>query len=183
MEGAEPEQLVADYLAANGYFVVRLGPTANRGWIRIAMLAVRLRRSTTPDDTTNDIDPALGTDTTRDDLLLVEILPMEPPFSDSPAIAPIAMDALSRFAGITSTQRPRLLRKLIRTGTAETDTGAVVRHIIFWGEGHCVSTPARVISRARAAAYTARLRRAETNSVIDFVAASERHRPPTAHRR
>ena len=181
MEGAEPEQLVADYLAANGYFVVRLGPTANRGWIRVAMLAVRLRRSTTPDDTTNDIDPALGTDTTRDDLLLVEILPMEPPFSDSPAIALIAMDALSRFAGVTSTQRPRLLRKLIRTGTAETDTGAVVRHIIFRGEGHCVSTPARVISRARAAAYTAHLRRPETNSVIDFVAASERHRPPTAH--
>ena len=181
MEGAEPEQLVADYLAANGYFVERLGLTADRGWIRVAMLAVRLRRSPTPNDTTNDIDPALGSVTTRDDLLLVEILPM-PPFSDSPAIAPIAMDALSRFAGVTSAQRPRLLRKLMRTGTAETDTGTVVRHIVFRGEGHYVSTPARIISCARAAAYAAHLRRAQTNSVIDFVAASERHRPPTGHR-
>ena len=179
MGPSEPEELAAEYLIANGYFITRLGPSSSAGWIRAAMLAVRLRRGPTGDLTESATDPALHTDETRDDILLVEVLPMEPPFSGSPAIALVALEALTRFAAVASAHRPGLLRELMRTGSAETETGARLRHVIFWGDGPCPTTPARVISTARAKAFIARPRRTEPPGVIDFVAASDRHRRTT----
>lgn len=171
--------MAAEYLTANGYFITRLGPSSRRGWIRGALLAVRLRRGTTGNLTEPATDPVLGTDSTRDDILLVEVLPMEPPFSGSPAIDLVALEALTLFGGVASTHRPILLRELIRTGSTETATGARLRHVIFWGDGPCPTTPARVISTARAKAFIARPRRTEPPGVIDFVAASDRHRRTT----
>ena len=181
MDVADCEEMVAHYLITNGYFVTRLGPSSSQGWIRAAMLAVRLRRGTTADAAQSGTDPALGTDSTRDDILLVEVLPMEPPFSGSPAIAPVALEALTRFVGVASAHRPTLLRDLMRTGSTETETGARLRHVIFWGDGPCPNTPATVISHARARSYTALPRRTETNGVIDFVAASARQRRLSAN--
>ena len=160
MDVADPEELVADYLTANGYFVTRLGPSSSHGWIRAAILAVRLRRGITADTTEWGPDPALGTDSTRDDILLVEVLQMEPPFGGSPAIALVALEALTRFGGVASAHRPTLLREIMRTGSTDTETGARLRHVIFRGDGPCPNTPARVISHARARAYTALPRRA-----------------------
>ena len=78
MGSIEPEELAAEYLIANGYFITRLGPSSSRGWIRAAMLAVRLRRGPTSDPTESAADPALQTDDTLDDILLVESFPWSP---------------------------------------------------------------------------------------------------------
>ena len=179
MDSIEPEELAAEYLIANGYFITRLGPNSSRGWIRAAKLAVRLRRGPNGDPTEFATDPALQTDETHDDILIVEVLRMEPPFSGSPAIALVALEALTRFGGVSRARRPALLRELMRTGSAETETGARVRHVIFWGEGPCPTTPARVISNARVKAFFSDPRRAKPTGVIDFVAASARHRRAT----
>ena len=157
----EPAELAAAYLTANGYFITRLAPSSRRGWIRAVLLAVRLGRGTTSNLTEPATDPALGTDSRRDDILLVEVLPMEPPFSGSPAIDLVALEALTLFGGVASAHRPTLLRELMRTGSTETETGARLRHVIFWGDGPSPTTPARVISTTRAKAFIARPRRTE----------------------
>ena len=122
------EGLVRNYLVANGYFTVAIDASPVQGWLRVCMLAVRLRRDASAAE---PIDLTLRRDVTRDDLLVVEIDDGALRCTDAPVVPKSLISALTRSGGIARRDTAAITRQLLQTGSAATATGGAVRSVVF----------------------------------------------------
>ena len=123
--------LVLRYLEANGLFVARLPELdADTHLGRVDLLALRLRSRRV--DEPVRVDPGIGCDSDRDELLLVSVGARTAPATNVVClIQPSLTEAVTRLANVATRDCRSLVARVLRLGRAETTTGVVLRHVVF----------------------------------------------------